>query len=230
MKKSIGVILSNIVLQHQNYKGMSLKDLALLSANIDDMYKCCQDNNLSFSKDNLKHFITDLFTVDPEGLSLFPNHLPKLNYQDNGAPYQYNVEDYDDVTLDDLINEQPLKLKFKKNAGQTKYKARPKCVHDGCNKSAYFGLPFCPWCMKQIPPFVPNTDQRMMTSSSASVYPIIDFDSIISKPVTSGVTRMIGGVSKKFDLSDKVVDDGVIVVTQADVEAVKDVSKFIPKH
>ena len=50
------------------------------------------------------------------------------------------------------------------------------------------------------------------------------------KPVKSGVTRMVGGVNKKFDLSDTIVNDGTIIVTQADVEAIKDVSKYIPKH
>lgn len=228
---------------------------------IEALYAACQEHGVNnFSKRDIITFLTNLFRNDPKAHSLMPKYNQGyVDYQESGAPYKYGLIDYNNIEdrdpafeeksvqldvdnsmLDVDEHKPPVSIKYKRPIKrirkQQQYKARPKCEADqgGCNKLAYFGLPFCPWCMRQIPPFYPKTNhKKFMFRGNAELYddPIVDFEMIADSGCREEdvVTHMIAGVATRFNKNDCIVDDGDIKVTYGDVErAKKNIDKFIP--
>lgn len=182
---------------------------------------CLANGISSYSVDNIRDFLKRLFDADPKGTLFRPDH------NDSGPADNYRF-----------------KTKFKRPIKRLreKPKTQPVCKHD-CNKLAYFGLPFCPWCMRQLPPFIPahgnETDSQHYLGGSVTnntTKPIMENNmNDKNKQRTDNnkeqmVTSVISGVECKFSPKDIVVDDGDVRVTYADVARIrKEIHKYIPK-
>lgn len=159
------------------------------------------------SSDDIKKFLVSLFTNDPTGETLKETSFTEI--QDD-APYKYGVKDipkYKCVDKPEFITV-----------------VQPKC--EECQKTAYFGLPFCPWCMKQIPPYYPKCKGNVKASVHGAVVPLNDIE---ITPPKNTITVVEAGVEKEVKLSDVFIDDGDVRVTYGDIEQEKKtVSKYIP--
>lgn len=204
MGKSLASLLHEMVSSYYDSNiSMPLKEYMTIPKHLNKFNKCCKDNDINIAAEKIKQFIINLFTVDPKGDSCIPRKKP-VRVEPSGYPYALNVY-----------------LKNKKQMVQ------PQCPHIGCEKQAYFGLPFCPHCMKQIPPFIPKRKNSVLSST---IDPILDINTLQIKPTKQKVTAMIGGVKKSFDGSDVVVKDKYVDVRYSDVEAcLKQVNKYKPK-
>lgn len=223
--KTFGQLLSNYKVQYKNSKSnLDLLSYCTTSNKLEELTSCCKRYNIDFDKFKILEFLKNLIQIDPELRSL---DTPKnaVEYQESGSPYPFYIDDFDKYKDTQLIND--TEFVFENRNRKKKHKVRPKCINDNCNKSAYFGLPFCPWCMRQIPPYYPKMKKHHMRSS---VLPIIDMDDINSNPCTGEtVTKVIAGVKKQFNLSDIVIEDKNVKVTYGDVEEAKKVIKnYIP--
>lgn len=237
--------------------------LAFLTAQprLQELRACCLNNGIDYSEKDIRNFIQNLITVDPEGKSLLPEYNNNyIDYQESGRPLRYGIIDYNnhddnnfDTTKipgvdDSFMLEQPeyrdqnFKTKFKKpikRLRKEKFRVRPVCNNNTCTKLAYFGLPFCPWCMRQLPPFFPSkndeTDNKHAIGGGViGVKPILDMEDLNPMKACDQdeetVTIVAGGVASSFSQKDILVDDGDIRVTYRDVLlAKKDIDKYIPR-
>lgn len=195
-----------------------------------ELKACCKNYGYDLDEITIRDFIKNLFNVDPQGKSLdFDFNRNPVSYQDSGAPYEFGVVDYNDRDID-TINKIPVNVNYG-NTEWKKPKVRPKCKNPNCKELAYFGLPFCPWCMKQIPPFYPKTKKDTQNIYASS--PILDLKDIktnICKTNEEKVTRMVAGVETTFSLNDVIIKDNDVHVRQRDVEReLKNIKKYIPK-
>ena len=217
MAKSLYNLLHEMVSAYYN-SGITtpLKEYMTLPRHINQMTKCCNDNGINILADKIRDFIIKLFEVDPKGISCINEQKP-TTFQPSGYPYPVKVNDFNKPRVNN-----PFPNDYRP---QNDYRVQPQCPNQECEKQAYFGLPFCPHCMKQIPPFIP----KLKNSMQASVLPIMKLSDLDTKPVKEKVVAMVGGVEKTFDMNDIIVKNKDMCVTYADVEnEMKNISQYIP--
>lgn len=149
-----------------------------------------QTNGISVSKEDLVNFMLNLFQQDPDGKTYFQH------------PSDYPIE-YESPNLGDYHNN-PY---FSVRKSSENNSLRPQCK--SCKEMAYFGLPFCPHCMKPIPPL-----QSLKEDTKLS--PILYADNTIPALASANVSI--------------VYQDEEILISEKDLAAIKAVLyKYIPR-
>lgn len=205
---SFGVLLQKYVSSYKKLLNPKKSLIAFCSADkrVDELQASCKENNINFNPNDIKAFIKALFTLDPKGLSLNNDYVNSfVGYQNNEYPTDLSVIDF---------------LTPSNNVETTYLSVRPKC--NKCGKSHYFGLNFCPWCMKKTVKWYPKV---LPDYASQSTEPMIAMDAL---DISSKVTP-VESVFSKPKPDECIIDDGYIKVTHADVENVrKTIKKYIP--
>lgn len=149
-----------------------LKNRLYKDKNIDEAINMLPANNgISISKDDLVDFMLDLIQQDPNGKTYLQH------------PSDYPIE-YEDTSLGDYSNNPYFSIRKSPEDNSL----RPQCK--SCKEMAYFGLPFCPHCMKPIPALqslkddnklspILFADNTIPTLSSASINTVYQDDDIL---------------------------------------------------
>lgn len=150
-----------------------------------------ENNGISISRDDLVNFMLNLIQQDPNGKTYLQH------------PSDYPVE-YEDPRLGDYSNNPYFSIRKSPNDNSL----RPQCK--SCKEMAYFGLPFCPHCMKPIPAL------QSLKDNDNNLSPILFADNTIPTLASASINT--------------VYQDDDILISEKDLASAKAVlHKFVPR-